>query len=121
IAELSKRARRIGDRAKPAEGMRLSLVMIVRDEEEMLPRTLEAIRPAVDEMINVDTGSTDSTIEIAKSFGAAVIAREWTGSFSEARNASLEAATGDWWIYLDADEVLVSEDVDKLRALKGQT
>jgi tetratricopeptide (TPR) repeat protein len=121
IAELSKRARRIAGRAKPAEGQRLSLVMIVRDEEEMLPRTLEAIKPAVDEMIIVDTGSTDSTIEIAKSFGATVIEREWTGSFSDARNASLEAATGDWFIYLDADEVLVSEDVDKLRALLGQT
>lgn len=121
IAELSKRARRIGDRAKPAEGMRLSLVMIVRDEEEMLPRTLEAIKPAVDEMIIVDTGSTDATIEIAKSFGATVIEREWTGSFSDARNASLEAATGDWFLYLDADEVLVSEDVDKLKGLLGQT
>jgi glycosyltransferase involved in cell wall biosynthesis len=121
LTELSKRARRVADRAKPAEDMRLSLVMIVRDEEEMLPRTLEAIKPAVDEIIIVDTGSTDSTIEIAKSFGATVIEREWTGSFSEARNASLEAATGDWWIYLDADEVLVSEDVDKLRALTGQT
>jgi glycosyltransferase involved in cell wall biosynthesis len=121
IAELSKRARRISERAKPAEGMRLSLVMIVRDEEEMLPRTLEAIKPAVDEMIIVDTGSTDSTIEIAKSFGATVIEREWTGSFSDARNASLEAATGDWFLYLDADEVLVSEDVDKLRSLLGQT
>jgi tetratricopeptide (TPR) repeat protein len=121
LTELSKRARRVADRAKPAEGMRLSLVMIVRDEEEMLPRTLEAIKPAVDEIIIVDTGSTDSTIEIAKSFGATVIEREWTGSFSEARNASLEAATGDWWIYLDADEVLVSDDVDRLRALTGQT
>jgi glycosyltransferase involved in cell wall biosynthesis len=121
ISELSKRARRIAAHAKPAEGQRLSLVMIVRDEEEMLPRTLEAIKPAVDEMIIVDTGSTDSTIEIAKSFGATVIEREWTGSFSDARNASLEAATGDWFLYLDADEVLVSEDVDKLRALLGQT
>jgi glycosyltransferase involved in cell wall biosynthesis len=121
LAELSKRARRVAGRAKPAEGQRLSLVMIVRDEEEMLPRTLEAIKPAVDEIIIVDTGSTDSTIAIAKSFGATVIEREWTGSFSEARNVSLEAATGDWFIYLDADEVLVSEDVDRLRALAGQT
>jgi glycosyltransferase involved in cell wall biosynthesis len=121
LSELSKRARRVANRAKPAEGQRISLVMIVRDEEEMLPRTLEAVKPAVDEIIIVDTGSTDSTIEIAKSFGATVIEREWTGSFSDARNASLDAATGDWWIYLDADEVLVTEDVDKLRALAGQT
>ncbi|HWD69963.1 MAG TPA: glycosyltransferase [Solirubrobacteraceae bacterium] len=121
LAELSKRARRVAGRAKPAEGQRLSLVMIVRDEEEMLPRTLEAVKGAVDEIIIVDTGSADATIEIAKSFGATVIEREWTGNFSDARNASLEAATGDWFIYLDADEVLVAEDVDKLRALTGQT
>ena len=87
----------------------------------MLPRTLAAIKPAVDEIIVVDTGSTDSTIEIAKSFGATVIEREWTGSFSDARNVSIDAATGDWFLYLDADEVLVSEDVDRLRALLGQT
>jgi tetratricopeptide (TPR) repeat protein len=121
LADLSKRARRVAGRAKPAEGQRISLVMIVRDEEEMLPRTLEAVRPAVDEIIVVDTGSTDSTVAIAESFGATVLQREWTGSFSEARNASLEAATGDWFIYLDADEVLVSEDVERLRALAGQT
>ncbi len=121
LSDLSKRARRLAGRAKPAEGQRLSLVMIVRDEEEMLPRTLAAVKDAVDEIIVVDTGSTDSTIAIAKSFGATVIEREWTGSFSDARNASLEAATGDWWIYLDADEVLVAEDVEKLRSLTGQT
>lgn len=121
IAELTKRARRVATRARPAEGMRLSLCMIVRDEEEMLPRTLEAARPAVDEIIVVDTGSIDRTMEIARSFGATVIEREWTGSFSDARNASLEAATGDWFLYLDADEVLVAEDVAKLRALLGHT
>ena len=95
--------------------------MIVRDEEEMLPRTLDAVKDAVDEIIIVDTGSQDRTIEIAKSFGATVIEREWTGSFSDARNVSLEAATGDWFLYLDADEVLVKEDTEKLRALAGQT
>ena len=121
LTELTKRARRVCGKAKPAQDMRLSLCMIVRDEEEMLPRTLEAISPAVDEIIIVDTGSTDATIEIAKSFGATVIEREWTGSFSDARNASLDAATGDWFLYLDADEVLVSDDVDRLRALLGQT
>ncbi len=121
LNDLTKRAKRIAERAQPAEGMRLSLCMIVRDEEEMLPRTLEAVRPAVDEIIVVDTGSQDRTIEIARSFGATVIEREWTGSFSDARNASLEAATGDWFIYLDADEVLVVEDIDRLRNLLGQT
>ena len=69
----------------------------------------------------VDTGSTDATVEIARSFGAKVIEFPWTGSFSEARNVSFEAATGDWVMYLDADEVLVAEDVEQLRALTGRT
>ncbi|HEX3802909.1 MAG TPA: glycosyltransferase [Solirubrobacteraceae bacterium] len=121
LADLTKRAKRVADRARPAQGMRLSLCMIVRDEEEMLPRSLEAIKDAVDEIIIVDTGSQDGTIEIAKSFGATVIEREWTGSFSDARNVSLDAATGDWFLYLDADEVLVIDDLQKLRELIKQT
>ena len=94
--------------------------MIVRDEEEMLPRCLAAVAPAVDEIVIVDTGSVDRTVEIAHEFGARVIHREWTGSFSEARNVSFEAATGDWLMYLDADEVLVADDVKRLRALTGR-
>ncbi|HEX4760342.1 MAG TPA: glycosyltransferase, partial [Thermoleophilaceae bacterium] len=73
----------------------------------------------VDEMIIVDTGSTDRTVEIAESFGATVLHHEWTGDFAEARNISLEAATGDWFLYLDADEVLVREDAEQLRKLAG--
>ena len=60
--------------------------MIVKDEEEMLPRCLAAAAPAVDEIVIVDTGSSDRTIEIAHEFGATVIEREWTGSFADARN-----------------------------------
>ena len=93
---------------RPASDLTLSLCMIVRDEEEMLPRCLAAVAPAVDEIIIVDTGSQDRTIEIARSFGARVIERAWTGSFAEARNVSFDAATGDWMMYLDADEVLVA-------------
>jgi tetratricopeptide (TPR) repeat protein len=121
LGELGKRAERIAARAKPAEGQRLSLCMIVKDEEEMLPRCLAAAAPAVDEIVVVDTGSSDRTIEIARSFGARVIERAWTGSFAEARNASFDAATGDWLMFLDADEVLVAEDAERLRALRGQT
>ena len=80
-----------------------------------------AAAAAVDEIIIVDTGSIDRTVEIARSYGAQVIEREWTGSFSEARNVSFEAATGDWIMYLDADEVLVADDVKRLRALTGRT
>jgi glycosyltransferase involved in cell wall biosynthesis len=121
LTDLARRARRVADRARPAEGLRLSLCMIVKDEEEMLPRCLAAAAPAVDEIVIVDTGSSDRTIEIAREYGATVIERAWTGSFSEARNASFDAATGDWLMFLDADEVLVEEDVERLRALRGKT
>ncbi|HKG38794.1 MAG TPA: glycosyltransferase [Conexibacter sp.] len=121
LTEVARRARRVADRARPAEGMRLSLCMIVKDEEEMLPRCLAAAARAVDEIVIVDTGSTDRTIEIAREFGATVIEREWTGSFADARNVSFDAATGDWLMFLDADEVLVEEDVERLRALRGKS
>jgi tetratricopeptide (TPR) repeat protein len=121
LTELARRARRVADRARPAEGLRLSLCMIVKDEEEMLPRCLAAAAPAVDEIVIVDTGSSDRTIEIAREFGATVIERAWTGSFADARNVSFDAATGDWLMFLDADEVLVEEDVERLRRLSGKT
>ena len=116
---LERRALALAARAQPAEGLRLSLCMIVRDEQEMLPRCLAAVAGAVEEMVIVDTGSTDATVEIARSFGARVIFHEWSGSFAEARNVSFDAATGDWLIYLDADEVLVGEDAPLLRSLTG--
>jgi tetratricopeptide (TPR) repeat protein len=121
LGPLAKRAKLAALRARPAEGLTLSLCMIVRDEEEMLPRCLAAVKGAADEIVIVDTGSTDRTIEIARSFGARVIEREWTGSFSDARNASFDAATSDWIMYLDADEVLVTDDVAKLRSVTGRT
>jgi tetratricopeptide (TPR) repeat protein len=121
LPDLARRGQEIAARAQPAEGMRLSLCMIVRDEEEMLPRCLAAVVDAVDEIVIVDTGSTDRTVEIAQSFGARLLTHEWTGSFAEARNVSFEAASGDWLIYLDADEVLVAEDAKLLRSLTGRT
>ena len=115
------RALAISKRAKPANGQTLSLVMIVKNEEEMLPGCLEAVRGAVDEMVIVDTGSTDRTVEIAESFGAKVVDFPWNGSFADARNCSLDHATGDWVVYLDADEHLVPEDAPKLRRLVNRT
>jgi len=119
--ELGARARRIVAAARPAEGLTLSLVMIVKDEEEMLPGCLAAVRDAVDEMVVVDTGSTDRTVEIAESFGAKVVDFPWNGSFSDARNVSLDHATGDWVLYLDADEHVLPEDASLLRGLLGRT
>jgi tetratricopeptide (TPR) repeat protein len=121
VPGLSRRAKSVGQRARAATGLTLSVCMIVRDEEQMLPRSLAAVAPAVDEIIVVDTGSTDDTIAIAKSFGAKVIEFPWNGSFADARNASFAAAGGDWLLYLDADEILVGEDVEKLRSLTGHT
>ncbi len=117
LPELGARAIELAARARPAQGLRLSLCMIVRDEQEMLPRCLASVAGAVDEMVIVDTGSTDATVEIARSFGAQVIHHEWTGSFARARNVSFDVAEGDWLIYLDADEVLVGEDAGLLRSL----
>jgi tetratricopeptide (TPR) repeat protein len=118
---LEAAARRVAADARPAAGLRLSLCMIVRDEEEMLPRSLAAVQDAVDEIVVVDTGSRDRTVEIARSCGATVVEREWTGSFAEARNASIHAASGDWLLFLDADEVLDPADAPLLRELAGRT
>jgi tetratricopeptide (TPR) repeat protein len=119
--ELERRAIELAGAAGPVQGLRLSLCMIVRDEQEMLPRCLAAVAHAVDEIVLVDTGSSDRTVEIAESFGARVLSFAWTGSFAQARNVSFDAATGDWLMYLDADEVLVREDAALLRTLTGRT
>ncbi len=121
LVELAGLALKIAGRARPASDMRLSLCMIVRDEQEMLPRCLASVADTVDEIVIVDTGSTDATVEIARSFGARVLFHEWTGSFAEARNVSFDAAEGDWLLCLDADEVLVEEDAPLLRSLTGRT
>ncbi len=118
---LGARAKNVARRAAPAPGQTLSLVMIVKNEEEMLPGCLEAVRGAVDELVVVDTGSTDRTVEIARSFGAKVVEFPWNGSFSDARNCSLDHATGDWIVYLDADEHLVPEDAPRLRELVARS
>ncbi|WP_379971120.1 glycosyltransferase [Ectobacillus sp. sgz5001026] len=94
---------------------RLSLCMIVKDEEDHIGNCLKSVKGVVDEMIIVDTGSSDRTVEICKSFGAQVFDFPWNGSFSTARNYGLDRATGDWILWLDADEELDSSDVYKLR------
>jgi tetratricopeptide (TPR) repeat protein len=86
--------------------MSLSLVMIVRNEEMMLPSCLASVMGWVDEIVIADTGSTDRTREIARSTGARVIEVPWADDFAAARNAALEAATGTFVLQLDADERL---------------
>ncbi len=92
----------------------VSLCMIVRNEEENLPRSLMSVKSLVDEMILVDTGSTDRTREIARAFGAKVYDYEWADDFSAARNFSLSKATGKWIFILDADEVISEVDRSRL-------
>ncbi len=86
----------------------ISLCMIVKNEEKYLPGCLESARPFVDEIIIVDTGSTDSTVAIAEQYGAKVFRFPWNGNFSDARNVSIRHATSDWILYLDADERLLT-------------
>ncbi|WP_165980307.1 glycosyltransferase [Paenibacillus amylolyticus] len=85
---------------------RISLCMIVKDEEELLPHCLASVQGAVDEIIVVDTGSSDRSAEIAQQYGAVVVGFEWCEDFAAARNAGLERASGDWILFLDADEAL---------------
>ena len=73
----------------------LSLCMIVRNEERHIKRCLESVKGLVDEIIIVDTGSTDNTVSIAKRLGANVYLHEWENDFSKARNESLKYANGD--------------------------
>lgn len=98
----------------------LSLSMIVRDEAQRLGACLEAVQGFVDEMVIVDTGSTDDTVAIARSFGAEVQEIPWPGDFAPARNQALELVRGDWVLVLDADEVLRPEARAPLRALMAE-
>lgn len=95
----------------------ISACMIVKNEEKLLPDCLKSIRDWVDEIIIVDTGSTDRTVEIAESYGAKVFHQPWEGNFSKHRNYSLEQATCDWIFIIDADERFGSEDVYEIRRL----
>jgi glycosyltransferase involved in cell wall biosynthesis len=91
--------------------------MIVKNEEKNLLHCLSAMKPAVDEIIVVDTGSTDRTKGIAAALGAKVFDIPWQDDFSEARNFSLAKATCDWILVLDADEVIAPSDFARLRGL----
>lgn len=96
----------------------ISLCMIVKNEEAVLFRCLESVRDAVDEIIIVDTGSTDRTKEIARQFTEQVYDFEWKDDFAEARNFSFSKAAMDYQMWLDADDVLEAEITERLKALK---
>lgn len=95
----------------------ISACMIVKNEEKRLPECLESIKDVVDEIIIVDTGSSDNTINIARRYGARLYEHPWENHFSRHRNQSIGYATCDWIFIIDADEVLVYEDGQKFREL----
>ncbi|MGF6353290.1 tetratricopeptide (TPR) repeat protein [Paenibacillus sp. 4624] len=99
-----------------SQAQRISLCMIVKDEEEMLPRCLESVQGAVDEIIVVDTGSSDRSVAIAREYGASVVEFAWCDDFAAARNAGLERASGDWILFLDADEALEATAREQIRS-----
>lgn len=97
--------------------MTLSVCMIVKDEEEFLGQCLDSVKSIADEIVIVDTGSTDRTVEIAESYGARVYHHPWEGSFSTARNQSLQYPEYDWVLWIDGDEQLEQTDIPVARSL----
>jgi len=89
--------------------MKLSLCMIVKDEEQALPACLDSVKAVVDEIVVLDTGSSDRTMAIAQEYGATVAQFPWGNDFAAARNEALKYVTGDWVLVLDADEQLTEE------------
>ncbi|MEQ9357515.1 tetratricopeptide repeat protein [Coleofasciculus chthonoplastes] len=95
--------------------MDLSLCMIVKNEEASLPQVLESVQPVVDEMVILDTGSSDRTVDIATDYGARVYHFQWCNDFSAARNHALQYVRGKWVLVLDADEVLTPKIVPEIQ------
>lgn len=100
--------------------MILSICLIVRDEEATLARCLDCIKDLADELIVVDTGSVDSSVEIARRYTDKVYFFEWINDFSAARNFSFSKATGDFVMWLDADDVITADNVKRLAELKAR-
>lgn len=96
---------------------RISLCMIVKNEEKFMETCLLSVKEYVDEIIIVDTGSTDKTVEIASKYTDKIYHFTWINDFAAARNESLRHATGDWILVLDADEVLEPGSGELLREL----
>lgn len=100
--------------------MNISLVMITKNEEKNITKSLESVKDLVNEIIVVDSGSSDNTISIAQSFGAKVSKRTFD-SFSNQKNYALSLASNEWVLHLDADEVLSNELVNEIKQLINNT
>ena len=97
----------------------ISLCMIVKNEEDVLSRCLDSAKDIVDEIIIVDTGSTDKTVEIAKEYTKNVYHFKWIDDFAAARNFSFSKATKDYILWLDADDVILEEHKQEFLKLKN--
>jgi glycosyltransferase involved in cell wall biosynthesis len=105
---------------KRQEPITISLCMIVKNEEDAIGRCLESVRDIVDEIVIVDTGSTDRTKEIVRTFGANVFDFEWIDDFSAARNYAFAQATCEYILWLDADDYFKEKDRKLLKQLKRE-
>ncbi|MGD9175943.1 MAG: tetratricopeptide repeat protein [Desulfobacterales bacterium] len=103
-----------------SDHLAVSLCMIVKNEEKYLAQCLASVKPIVDEMIVVDTGSSDKTKDIARVFGAKVYDYEWHDDFAEARNFSISKANGHWIFIMDADEVISPQDYNQFIKIVGE-
>ena len=110
-----ERAYMQGNAADIGEDIRISACYIVRDDAVHLKKSIESLRDAVDELIVVDTGSRDDTVGAAKACGAIVHEVTWADDFAAPRNAALSHATGDWIVFIDADEYFSDETKGNLR------
>jgi len=96
---------------------KISLCLIVKDEEKVLERCISSMKGAYDELIIVDTGSKDKTIEIAKKLGARVEHFTWCDDFAKARNYAFSFASGDWIMWVDADDIMLQKDIQRYREI----
>lgn len=100
--------------------MKISACIITKNEEKNIEKCLSSLNALVDEKIVVDTGSTDNTIDIAKKNGAILYNYTWNNNFSDARNYAISKAKGDWIIFLDADEYLYEDSINKFKDIINQ-
>ena len=106
--------------AQPTSRQRLTVAMIVRNAESLIADTLQCVAPIADEIIVVDTGSSDNTRQIATPLATKIVDFQWTDDFSAARNVALSHATGDWIFWMDAGETMTAEDATSLRQFVDQ-